>query len=104
MKIKKIIMSIMDRLFMNCKEATYYSSIEVDKGKIPVFPKIKYKTHLKYCKDCNNFSKQTRQINKILLMTPEEIKKTSGKTKKMNNKKKEIIVNKLKKQKHHNNL
>ncbi len=104
MKIKKGMMSVMDQLFMNCEQTTYYAIKELDQEKINPKERIKYKTHLFYCTHCKRFYQQSKTIDKIIKATPEDLENMSHKKIKLDNKTKEKIVKEVRKKINHNNL
>ncbi len=104
MKIKKTMISWMDRVILDCKQTTFYTVKEIDHGKIPWLKKLKYKTHLSYCSHCKKFYKQTKKIDAVLKITPEELEKNNRYQLKLNTKTKENIVKQIKKNQNYYNL
>jgi len=56
---------VMDRLFYTCEHNSYL--IHRDQlEKLPVLPRLRMWMHLRYCKACRNFKKQTEKLEMIL--------------------------------------
>lgn len=56
---------MMDRLFFTCERTSYL--VERDKmDRLPLWQRIRYWVHLRYCKACMEFKKQSDRLDDIL--------------------------------------
>ena len=81
----------MDKLMLDCQKATFLISKKLDTS-IGLLQEGQLKLHLLYCKYCHRFEVQSKKIDSILKITPEQL---AHKQPLSAGKKKEII-NKLK--------
>ncbi len=69
MSLKKILIKIMDFILLDCKQATFLVTKELE-GSLTFWEKIRLKMHLLNCKFCYNFNVQNEKIDGILKATP----------------------------------
>lgn len=67
----KIVMTLMDKMFLSCKDATYYISVKKFKP-MGSLRKLQLKIHLMMCKHCYQFNKQNELIDKGLINFSEQ--------------------------------
>jgi len=72
MKLKTKIIKLMDYLMLDCKEASFLISKNLDTN-ISLKEKIQLKSHLLYCDFCNRYHVQSKMIDDILKITPEKM-------------------------------
>jgi len=73
-------MKIKGKIMISCHEATYLIS-KKQEDKLSLTEQMKLSLHLMYCKYCNRFAKQTKQITKSIKEMNKRIKKNSVKIK-----------------------
>jgi hypothetical protein len=57
-----IMMRLMDKIMLSCKQATFFSSVKNYK-KLKVMQKIQLRMHLSMCQGCKEFDRQSQIID-----------------------------------------
>ncbi len=92
--MKKIFVKIMDKLLLDCNQATFLVSKKLD-GKLSFIEKIRLKLHLMNCKFCYTFNVQSEKIDEILKITPDNLQKKCRHTVHLSDKVKKNILKEM---------
>jgi hypothetical protein len=70
--MKKILIKIMNRTTLDCHQATFLIAKQLN-GQLGFTEKLRLKSHLAYCKFCENFNIESKKIDKILKANPDDL-------------------------------
>jgi len=94
MKFKRILIKIMDKIMLDCRQATLLVSKKLD-GKLKLTEKIRLKLHLMNCNFCYNFDIQSEKIDEIIKITPDDLYRKCRHKESFSSVKKKKIIDKL---------
>ncbi len=96
MRYKKVLVKMMDAVMLNCDQASLLISKQLD-GKISWIDKIRLKLHLLNCEFCNRFNLQSKKIDEILKISPDDLSHKCIHSHKIDQKSKKKIIKEINK-------
>ena len=94
MKLKRTLIKTMDYIMLDCKSATLLVTKKLDEN-ITFWERIRLKMHLWNCKFCYSFNIQSKKIDAILKITPDDLTHKCQHRQHLDEQKKLEIINKL---------
>ncbi len=95
MKFKRLVIKTMDILMLDCKQASILITKELENN-IGFWEKWRLKIHTQHCRFCHNFQVQSKKIDQVLKMNPDEIAQKCTHLPKLAKEKKTEIIKKIK--------